>query len=68
MTGKVKWFDTLKGYGFITTDAGQDVFVHHRDVRLPGPINLDVGQKVDFELGTAPNGKPTAVNVSIINI
>lgn len=66
MVGKVKWFDTQKGYGFITTDEGADVFVHHRDVRLPGPINLDVGQKVDFEIGTAPSGKDTAVNVSLI--
>jgi CspA family cold shock protein len=66
MTGKVKWFNTLKGYGFITTDDGRDVFVHHKDVRLEGPINLDVGQKVDFELGEAPNGKETAVNVSLI--
>lgn len=66
MTGKVKWFDTCKGYGFITTDDGQDIFVHHRDVRLPGPINLDPGQKVDFEIGQAPSGKDTAVNVSLI--
>ena len=66
MIGKIKFFDTQKGYGFITTDEGQDVFVHHRDVRLPGPINLEPGQKVDFEIGEAPNGKSTAVNVSLV--
>ena len=67
MTGKVKWFDTQKGYGFITTDENLDYFVHHRDVRLEGPIRLEVGQKVDFEIGKAPSGKDTAVNVSVIN-
>ena len=66
MVGKVKWFDTLKGFGFITTAEGKDYFVHHKDVRLKGPINLIEGQKVDFEVGTAPNGKETAVNVSLI--
>lgn len=67
MTGKVKWFDTYKGYGFIITDEGEEIFVHHRDVRLKGPINLELGQKVDFEIGTAPNGKRTAVNVSVVD-
>lgn len=66
MTGKIKWFDTQKGYGFIISAEGDEFFVYHRDVRMEGPIQLEVGTKVDFEVGTAPNGKPTAVNVSVI--
>lgn len=66
MTGKVKWFNTFKGYGFIVADTGEEFFVHHSDVRLEGPINLKIGQKVDFEIGTAPNGNPTAINVSLL--
>lgn len=66
MVGKVKWFDTEKGYGFIVTNEGKDVFVHHTDVRLEGPIVLNVGQKVDFEIGVSPKGGETAVNVSVI--
>lgn len=67
MIGKIKWFDTYKGYGFIITSEGREVFVHHKDVRMEGPINLKVGQKVDFEIGISPRGKETAVNVSVID-
>ena len=68
MVGKIKWFNTEKGYGFIVTnEGGSDIFVHYRDVRMEGPVVLEVGQKVDFEMGVSPNGEPTAVNVSIID-
>lgn len=66
MTGKIKWFDTARGYGFIAVNGSDDVFVHHSDVRAPGPIVLKIGQKVDFEIGVSPEGKETAVNVSLI--
>lgn len=67
MVGKIKWFNTEKGYGFIVTNEGDDVFVHYKDVRMEGPVVLEVGQKVDFELGVSPDGKETAVNVSKID-
>lgn len=50
-TGKVKWFNTTKGFGFITPDAGgKDVFVHISAVEKAGLKRLDEGQQVSFEL------------------
>lgn len=48
LIGKVKWFDTLKGYGFIVNEAGDDVFVHHCKIIGDGFKTLSVGQKVEF--------------------
>ncbi|WP_299238381.1 cold-shock protein [Sulfurihydrogenibium sp.] len=51
VTGTVKWFDTKKGYGFITRDDnGQDIFVHFSAIQGSGFKNLEEGQKVRFEI------------------
>jgi CspA family cold shock protein len=62
-TGTVKWFNERKGYGFITPDeGGDDLFVHHSEVKTPGSTSLSEGQKVDFEIGQGRKG-PCATNV-----
>lgn len=47
-TGKVKWFDSKKGFGFIERDGGEDVFVHFKSIRGEGYRSLEEGQKVEF--------------------
>ena len=54
--GKVKWFSNPKGYGFITTEAGTDVFVHHSAIQGEGYKSLDEGQEVEFEIEKGPKG------------
>lgn len=54
--GKVKWFSNQKGYGFITTDSGSDVFVHHTAIQGDGYKSLDEGQEVEFEVTKGPKG------------
>ena len=61
-TGKVKWFNSQKGYGFITTDEGEDVFVHYSAIAGSGFRTLDEGQRVSFEVTQGPKG-PQAENV-----
>jgi len=62
-TGKVKWFNGSKGFGFIVPDdGGADLFVHHSEIKTSGYANLDEGQTVEFELGQGKKG-PCAVNV-----
>lgn len=65
MTGKVKWFDGKKGYGFITEDSGKEVFVHFSGIVKDGFKSLNEGQKVEFELGHGSKGEQ-AVNVSVV--
>ena len=48
-SGKVKWFDNKKGFGFITQDSGQDVFVHHSSILGSGYKTLNEGEIVTFE-------------------
>lgn len=55
-TGKVKWFNTAKGYGFITRDSGDDVFVHFRAIRGTGHRSLRDGQRVEFLVSQAEKG------------
>jgi CspA family cold shock protein len=55
-SGKVKWFDNKKGLGFITDDAGQDVFVHHSSVIGSGYIILEEGEPVIFEILSSDKG------------
>lgn len=61
-TGKVKWFNNTKGFGFITSDDGTDAFVHHGDIMGEGFKSLDEGDSVEFEMTKGPKG-PKAVNV-----
>lgn len=64
-TGKVKWFSTAKGYGFITRENGEDIFVHFSCIVGDGFRSLKEGAKVEFEVETTEKG-PQAVNVSVI--
>jgi CspA family cold shock protein len=65
-TGKVKWFNSQKGYGFITTDDGEDVFVHYSAIAGSGFRTLDEGQRVSFEVTQGPKGLQAA-NVSKVS-
>lgn len=62
-TGTVKWFNSSKGYGFIIPDeGGDDLFVHHSEIKTQGFASLNEGQKVEFEIGQGKKG-PCATNV-----
>ncbi len=65
MKGKVKWFDTAKGYGFVTTEEGQDVFVHYTGIQGDGFRGLEQDQAVEFDLDEGKKG-PQAINVTVI--
>jgi len=64
-TGKVKWFDSAKGFGFISGDDGKDVFVHFTAIVSDGFKNLEEGQSVSFEVVEGQRG-PQAANVTLI--
>lgn len=64
-SGSVKWFNVNKGFGFITTDAGEDVFVHFRSIRGRGRRSLRQGQAVRFDLSEGEKGMQ-ADNVSVV--
>ncbi len=55
-SGKVKWFDNKKGFGFIAQETGQDVFVHHTSIMGGGFKTLDEGEVVTFEVITSDKG------------
>ncbi|MBI1849096.1 MAG: cold-shock protein [Planctomycetes bacterium] len=61
--GTVKWFNEKKGYGFITQDNGQDIFVHYSEIQGEGFRNLTAGEKVEFEVAQGEKG-PHATNVT----
>jgi CspA family cold shock protein len=63
MLGTVKWFNAQKGYGFITTEDGKDVFVHFSGIVNEGFKTLEEGEKVQFDLTQGQKGDQ-AVNVS----
>lgn len=65
MTGKVKWFDNKKGYGFIIDENGKEVFVHYTGIVKEGFKALNEGQNVEFELSNGDKGEQ-AVNVVIV--
>ncbi|OPZ78589.1 MAG: Cold shock protein CspA [Alphaproteobacteria bacterium ADurb.Bin438] len=65
-TGTVKWFNTKKGYGFITPEeGGKDVFVHISAIERSGMRTLNDGQKISYELMTK-NGKTSAENLKTL--
>ncbi len=61
-TGKVKWFNAEKGFGFIETDGGTDVFVHFTAIQSTGFKTLEEGEKVTFDIVNGNRG-PQAANV-----
>lgn len=63
MTGTVKWFNAKKGFGFISSDEGNDVFVHFSALNMEGFKVLDEGDKVEFEVIDGEKG-PQAANVT----
>ncbi|MBN2415143.1 cold shock domain-containing protein [bacterium] len=62
-TGKVKWFNRTKGFGFIEREGGDDVFVHYSAITMDGFKVLDEGDEVQFEVTDGPKG-PQAANVT----
>ena len=64
LTGTVKWFNSTKGFGFISDENGNDVFVHYSGIAAEGFKSLEDGQAVTFEITEGTRG-PQAVNVSV---
>lgn len=56
VTGKVKWFSNVKGFGFIALEDGADVFVHHTAIAMEGYRSLKGGQPVEFDVVEGPKG------------
>ncbi|HLQ71807.1 MAG TPA: cold shock domain-containing protein [Bacillota bacterium] len=65
MTGKVKWFNAEKGFGFIEREDGDDVFVHFSAINAEGFKTLEDGQDVEFEIVEGDRG-PQAANVNAL--
>ena len=63
MKGTVKWFNNQKGYGFISDENGNDVFVHYSGLNMEGFKSLDEGPAVEFDVTDGAKG-PQAVNVT----
>ncbi len=63
MTGKVKWFNAEKGFGFIEREGGDDVFVHFTAIQTEGFKTLEEGQEVNFDIVDGNRG-PQAANVT----
>ena len=63
--GKVKWFNEAKGYGFITPESGEDVFVHFKAIKGDGFKSLNEGQEVEFDIEQGPKGNQAANVVKI---
>jgi cold shock protein len=61
--GKVKWFNEVKGYGFVTMEDGKDVFVHYSAIKGDGFRTLNENDEVEFEITDGPKG-PQAINLT----
>ena len=61
--GTVKWFNPEKGYGFVSQEVGEDLFVHWSEIQMDGYKTLDEGAAVEFEVTQGDNGKLQASNV-----
>ena len=66
MTGKVKWFDSKKGYGFILNEEGREIFVHYTGIVADGFKALAEGRNVEFEIEKNDKGEQ-AVNVTVLH-
>ena len=64
--GTVKWFNNKKGYGFISDEQGNDVFVHFSGLNMEGFKSLEEGASVEFDITEGAKG-PQAVNVTVLN-
>lgn len=64
--GTVKWFNATKGYGFITQDNGDDIFVHFTAIMGDGFKTLEEGQEVEFDVVEGNGGRTQAANVKVI--
>ena len=62
--GTIKWFDTTRGYGFIETEEGTDVFCHQTALQMPGFRSVAEGQQVEFATELSDDGRTRAVEVS----
>ena len=67
MSGKVKWFNNEKGYGFVEYKDGEDVFVHYSAIKIDGYKTLNEGDEVRFDLIETDKGLQ-AKNVEIVNV
>lgn len=65
-TGKVKWFSDMRGYGFITDEEGNDVFVHYSSIQMEGRKSLNQNDIVEFEIGNGTTNRTQAVNVNVV--
>ena len=66
-TGKVKWFSDMRGYGFITDEDGNDVFVHYSNIIMEGRKSLNQNDIVEFEIEEGKDDRTQAVNVKVVS-
>ena len=67
MKGTEKFFDGTKGWGFITDESGNDVFVHYSSIQMEGSKSLNQNDVVEFEIGEDKDGRTQAVNVKVVS-